>query len=237
MNKNSNQSGKKRKGTGKFARYVRVLAVALGVLALALTLLKVQQRISAHEFTTETTSRQFILGNDVLEIPLNHMRFANQRESDALDQADLIMTWPTGEGFTDANGDLFLKPDRIDSLVFLTVTRREMPLSMSDRLEAVYSKLFQGQPRRGPAGLALRKLRDGSGYDGEELAIAPTSIPPWVARCQIDNGTGQAVCLRDVFAGAGLSIRYRFHRTHLPHWQRMERLVQKAVEQIVVTPQ
>lgn len=237
MNSNSDQSAKRRKVGGTLVRHVWLLVLVIVVLVLAFSLNVVQQRIAAHEFTSDTAPRQFILGNDVLEIPLNHMRFANQRESDVLDQADLVMTWPIGEGFTDANAELFLNPDRIDSLIFLTVNRREMPLSMSERLEAVYSKLYQGQPRRGPAGLSLRQLRYGTGYDGEELAIAPTTIPPWVARCQVEDGTGQAVCLRDVFAGTGLSVRYRFHRVHLQHWQRMERLVRQAVEQMVVTPQ
>ena len=218
------------------ARYVWLTLIALSALAAAIVLNVFKQHLSSHEFTTDVTRQQFILGNDVLDIPLNLMRFENQRTSDVLNQVDLILTWPEAEGFTDTNSHRFLNPDKVGSLIFLTITRREMPLSMSERLEPVYSKLYQGKPRRGPSGLALRQLQDGTGYDGEELAIAPTSIPPWVARCQIENRVGQAVCQRDIFAGSGLSIRYRFQRALLPDWRQIERMVRQTLDEMVVTP-
>lgn len=210
-------------------------AMLLLLVIFALSLLWFKSRIDQHEFSSDRSQHQFILGNDVLEIPLNMMRFENQRTQSIFEQADLVMVWPSGAGFSAANSATFLNPDKSNDLIFITLIKRKLPMAMSERLIPVYSKLFDGAASPGPAGLILRRLKSGSGYDGEELAIADEPGLPWVARCQRLDNRGEPTCFRDLFVGSGLTLRYRFSRAHLHQWRKIEQLVATLITKIVVS--
>ena len=195
----------------------------------------VKSRVADHGFTDEIETRQFIIGNDVLEIPLNLMRLASQRQQTVLRQADLVMYAGDGSGFTRENAGAFLRPDRAQDLIFITVAQRELHLEMNDRLQPIYSKLLATFTADGPAGLVLKPFRQGTGYDGEELAISTAPGTPWVARCQKAENAQYPNCMRDFFIGSGLTLRFRFARVLLPQWQAVEALVRNTMASIVVT--
>ena len=208
-----------------------LLLVALGVGA---TVYWVKTRVGEHGFTTDSETRQFIIGNDVLEIPLNMMRLASQRQQTVLKQADLVMFAGDGSGFSNDNAGAFLRADRVQDLIFITVSERDLHLEMDDRFESIYSKLLAAASETGPAGLTMRPFRPGTGYDGEELALYP-SASPWIARCQQPQDTQYPNCMRDYFIGSGLTLRFRFARALLPQWRQVEALVRTRMSAIVVT--
>ena len=194
-----------------------------------------KSRLTEHDFSTNAMTKQFIVGNDVLEVPLNMVRFSNQRDKSVLSRADLVMYWIDGTGFQEANRRIFLTPEGTKDLIFLTLEERKMDFDMSGRFQPIYSKLLTGPKSSGPAGLILQALKAGSGYDGEELAVSTGQSPPWIARCQKGGSMESPTCLRDIFAGTGLSLRYRFSRTLLPFWREIEQLVVAKRAEIVVT--
>ena len=194
-----------------------------------------KSRLTEHDFTADTTTKQFIVGNDVLEVPLNMVRFSTQRDKSVLSQADLVMCWVDGSGFQESNRRIFLTPEGTKDLIFLTLEDRKMDFDMSERFQPIYSKLLVGPQTSGPADLILQDLKAGSGYDGEELAMSSDKSPPWVARCQKSETMEAPTCLRDLFAGTGLSLRYRFSRSLLPFWREIEQLVVAKRAEIVVT--
>ncbi len=104
---------------------------------------------------------------------------------------------------------------------------------MSQRLEPIYSKLFEGSPQTGPADLIFQGLKPGAGYDGERLAIFSSGVYAWVARCQIERAGVHTTCLRDINLGASLSVRVRFSTNHLPRWRRIENLVINTLENLL----
>ncbi len=210
------------------------LLMLFGVLTVA-GVFWLKSRLTTHEFTVDTSTQQFIIGNDVLEIPLNLLRFASQRKKNVLNRADLVMYWVDGTGFLEVNRRTFLTPDGTQDLIFLTLSQRTVNAEMSLRLKPIYSKLLSGPPQQGPADLTLRKFTTGSGYDGEELAISAGGDPPWVARCQRDDQLASPTCMRDFFVGSGLIARYRFSRTLLPYWKEVEMLVSRKLSHIVAT--
>jgi hypothetical protein len=219
----------------RFPIWLKVAAVLVSLMVvLVLGLFWSKSRIALHEFSSDRSTRQFILGNDVLEIPLNMIRFENQRSQSVFQQADLVMDWPGGDGFTPTNKASFLDPEKAGDLIFMTLTKRELPMPMSQRLKPIYSKLFDGGAHPGPSGLILQSLKAGSGYDGEELAISSNSGPVWVARCQKTGNGADPTCFRDLFVGSGLGLRYRFSRSLLPQWYKIEQLVLTRMQEIVV---
>ena len=214
----------------KIAVFLLVVAIGLGG-----GVYWVKSRIADHGFTEEVETRQFIIGNDVLEIPLNLMRLASQRQQTVLKQADLVMFAGDGTGYSREHAGAFLRPDRAQDLIFITVVERELHLEMNDRLEPIYAKLLSTFTSDGPAGLVLKPFRQGTGYDGEELAISTAPGKPWIARCQKPENAQYPNCMRDFFIGSGLTLRFRFSRVLLPQWQAVEALVRNSMANIVVT--
>jgi hypothetical protein len=198
----------------------------------------VKSRVAEHGFTDDPSTRQFIIGNDVLEIPLNLMRLESQRQQTVLKQADLVMFAGDGSGYSNDNAGAFLRADRVQDLIFVTLVEREMHLEMSDRLQPIYAKLLSATSQAGPGKLILRPFRPGTGYDGEELAISPPDGDrQWVARCQLSDDSQYPNCMRDFFVGSGLTLRFRFARALLPQWRAVEALVRGRMAGIVTTGQ
>ena len=100
-----------------------------------------------------------------------------------------------------------------------------MQYDMTQRLTAVYDRLLKGLPKPGPSGIMLHSFKAGSGYDGEEMAVAHTATGTYAARCQNTVSGAQPTCLRDVSVGRDLSVTYRFSRSLLKDWKAIEILV------------
>ena len=206
--------------------------VALG---LATGVYWLKSRVEVHGFTEQAETRQFIIGNDVLEIPLNMMRLASQRQQTVLQQADLVMFAGDGSGYSNQNAGAFLRADRVQDLIFVTIAERELDLAMNERLDPIYSKLLSTSASNGPSNLILKPFRSGTGYDGEELAIFRLGNAVWVARCQRVEDSQYPNCMQDYFIGTGLTLRYRFGRALLPQWREVDALVRNTMANIVVT--
>ena len=138
-----------------------------------------KSRISAKSYTSDSTARQFILANDVLNVPLNMMRFEEQRQRETLKQIDLALLWPQGAGYSPANAVHFEDPEQTANLIFVTLIKRDMTQEMTERFQPIYRRLLTGQARSGPAGLKIQALKPGSGYDGEELAGLTFQVHHW----------------------------------------------------------
>ncbi|PCH45467.1 MAG: hypothetical protein COC23_07130 [Hyphomicrobiales bacterium] len=186
-----------------------------------------QEQITENEFTSDTTRVQIIIGNDVVKIPANMIRFQRQRSRDTVNQVDLLMLWPNGDGYTSENKSAFLETGENQELIFMTLLPRKIQLDMDGRLAPIYLRLFVGETKSGPSGLTFQALRRGTGYDGETLALFANDAEVWVARCQDDNALTIPTCLRDIHIGRGLSLRYRFPRKMLKNWREIEKLVRR----------
>ncbi len=184
-----------------------------------------KSQISQTGFTTDTALRMVIIGNDVLNIPANFIRFESQRDKPTLEQADLALLWPSGEGYSTENAALFQESGENSQLIFITLSGRKMRFDMTGRLQPIYLKLFEGPATNGPAGLKFQTLKKGSGYDDERLAIYAQGGEVWAARCQNESAPTSPTCLRDVFLGKGLSVSYRFPKDQLESWRAIEALV------------
>ena len=196
-----------------------------------------KQQIIQTGFTTESTAYQYSIGRDKLNIPANMMRFERQRINANPEQIDLAVLWPSGSGYSLDKKAEFEKTDISRKVLFLTLEKRGMTFDMSDRLIPIYTTLFSGPPKQTEYGLVFQGLKSGSGYDGEILAVSQTPLPGrkefWVARCQRANSTVDPVCLRDIFVGNNLSLRYRFPLQLLQNWREIEQLILKKTAHMI----
>ena len=189
-----------------------------------------KSQIQSSGYTTDPTVRQFVIGNDVIELPLNMVRFKAQRDATVLEQAELLIYWPDGKGYTETNSKAAESDPNNTKPIFITLTKRVSDLDMDGRLEPIYMKLFDGPSTPGPAGLRLQKLIRGSGYDNEIIALFPGENRVWTSRCQTKQDAIRTTCLRDVFVGNDLNLRYRFSTELLPQWQEVEELVLNTIQ-------
>jgi len=179
--------------------------------------------------TDDTTIHEIVIGNDVLAIPSNMIRFPAQRRDGVANRVDLYLKWPDMAGYSEkTRGDFnFTAPRR--QLLFLSIEPRAMSRDMSGRYLPIYSALIEQPGKPGPAGLTLYSFRPASGYMGEELAVSTAGgdQPDFVARCLEESVAKEmaAACERDIQFGGGLQLFYRFPRHLLGEWRALDEAV------------
>lgn len=177
--------------------------------------------------TDDTTIREIVLGNDVLAVPANAIRFESARRDGVAERLDLYLHWPDMNGYTAATAADFNRPGDDGRILFLRFEPRTMSRDMSGRYEPIYSRLVDPAGTPGPAGMTFHRFEDKAGYLDEVLAVAPTAGAPFVARCL----TGQAAensfapCERDLHVGDFLSLTYRFPSGLLARWDTLDAAV------------
>jgi hypothetical protein len=163
------------------------------------------------------------IGGEPLTIPANMIRFRSDRRGGALDRVSLLVHWPTLEGFSEELADDFKDTSTDAPLIYLTIAPTDTDLDSSGRLTSVYEHFFAGPVVPGPAGLVGRKMKVDSPYAGEVVFFQPRGSTPFVARCMADSTPDiPSTCIRDVNFARGLSMLYRFNRTRLADWRRLD---------------
>ena len=186
---------------------------------------------SKQPYTTSKTELEFIVGEDRLLVPSNLVRFSAATSRSDAQSLKLAMVWPSGDGYSEENAVKFADTSDNSKIIFMEITKRQLRLDMTGRLQSVYSALFEGPPQNGPAGLKMQNLRKNSGYDGEQLAIYIDNSIAWVARCQQGQTGLRATCMRDLHVGTNASLTYRFPVKLLQYWREIEELVVNRIEQ------
>lgn len=205
-----------------------IAAVVLALLAagslVRVALRAYYQHLTLTGLTADTTPIALTIGGEKLTIPANMLRFAAGRRGGTAERADLVLLWPTLEGYSQHHADAFADSAPAAPLIYATVTGRPGGLDSTGRLDEVYDRFFTGKPVPGPNGLVGRHLSADSGYGNEIVFYAPGDSRPFVARCPADAAPDiPATCIRDINFGRGLSLLYRFDRTLLEWWPALDR--------------
>lgn len=211
---------------------VTVVIGLLAALASALSIAGKQlgERLVLGGHTESREIHHVIVGQDTLALPANVIRFEMQRKSGRAESVSIYLSWPALEGYSSANATIFSDPHRSDRLIFAEFSQSVMSRDMSGRVEPIYSKLFAGEPTKGPAGLVVHRLSRKSGFGDERLLTA--TLPDgstYAVRCVLpadDQAPTSADCLRDVRVGRDLTLLYRFSSALMPQWLEIDRAVQ-----------
>ncbi|MEM0900502.1 MAG: hypothetical protein AAGI92_11205 [Pseudomonadota bacterium] len=166
---------------------------------------------------------EIVIGNDVYSVPENMIRYAEARTSGITGQLQLYMHWPTRDGYSREQANAFNEqnPDAMQ-VAFFNISQRSSILDMRDRLDAVYAKAIEGEPKDIFNGLKVSKLKASLGFVDEVLVYAPsrTGKPHFVARCITSaEETVLAACETEFFSGQTSQIRVRFPAHFLKSWR------------------
>lgn len=197
-------------------RVVIGLAAAAVVTALAVVWLRDDGR-SAPE--TSPAPVRLEIGGRPLDLPLNAVRFVDQRTAGPQPRVDLALVWPELEGRSATNAARFDTADYAADVLYLTIRPRRDDLDGAARLATVYARFFVGDPWEGPGGLQGRRMAPKSGYGDEEIYFEPGAVRPFVARCfPLAPGEPNAMCLADTVHG-GLMVSLRLPKALLGRWR------------------
>ncbi|GAA5617320.1 hypothetical protein ACRRRS_06740 [Brucella anthropi] len=175
-----------------------------------------------------THGYEIIIGNNVLSIPANMIRFSNQRRDGVTRRLDLYARWPGLTGYTERDRAIFNLLTSKRHLIFMSIEQRTMSRDMSGRYLAIYAELIDPNGETAPGNLTVHRFLESSGYKGEELVLSDPSSgkPEFVARCLADSGAESFnSCERDVQFGRDLQILYRFPRSMLGEWKSLDKAI------------
>jgi len=184
--------------------------------------------ISMGGYSEDPTLREIVIGNNVLSVPANAIRFEEARHDGVTPRLDLYLRWPDLTGYTNATRDDFNNKDGRKEILFLSFEPQAMSRDMGGRFEPIYRSLIVEPGSAGENGVTLYGFRPDTGYLNETLAVA--SRPegePFVARCLVGPAARDSLapCQRDVLIGDELSLNYRFPRELLGDWQSLDAAV------------
>ena len=210
-----------------FARKLFYVFAALALVSLAISL---AGRWAGHTIlmgghSDDTSLREVVIGNDVLAVPANMIRFEAARRDGAAGRLDLYVRWPRMDGYSVAASDAFNHVDGDRSILFVSLEPRMMSRDMSSRFEPIYRMLIENEARAGPGGLAIHRFSAASGYVDEVLAVAGRpGEEPFVMRCLAGPAAKQSLapCERDIHVGKDLSLVYRIPPGLAGEWPAVE---------------
>ena len=216
-------------------------AIACGLLALAAAFLwfgetieRFHDRVAFDGRTTERTPIRLLIAGTEVIVPANMIRFPTERRPGPIERVNLLLHWPELDGFSEANADVFRDIEPTAPLIFVTVLGRDTDYGTSGWLDRIYTRYFSDDAWAGPNGLVGVRLTEDSGYAGEELFFQPESDEPFVARCTAEGDRElPATCLREILIGDALLARYRFNKTLLGEWEKVDPAVQARVAGMV----
>ena len=218
-----------------------ITVMCLITLAIAVTGRMIGKSISYAGNTADRTLHEIIIGDDVIRLPANVIRFESQRVSGIQNAVDTYFAWPGMNGYSEARRDIFNQTRTAHGLVFARIAQATMSRDMSGRFVPIYKRLTDGPPIAGPNGLDSFRLRPGAGYANELMYVERTTAErPYAVRCLIEepgsdiNFATQTGCQRDILIGKDLSVTYRFSIDLLPRWQEIEHDIRKRLESALV---
>ncbi len=179
--------------------------------------------------STSENIRQIVIGDDVISIPENMIRFHSQRQSHNLNRLDLFVDWPSMKGYQAETAGIFDSMEAGSPILFVSLEPRDMTKDMSGRIDSIYEKFFSGPPIDAGNGLVRQPFAADSAYFSEDLFYEANSPYPYAARCVRDNKQiADPFCIRDIHIGRDLMLTYRFHIKYLPDWLSMDRAVRET---------
>jgi hypothetical protein len=166
------------------------------------------------------------VGPQQFVVPANYLPFASARKGGSFSEAKLIALLPDLEGYSSGQAAEF-SPDQADSRLLNIRLRAQVSLDERARLDRIYlPQVVNRDGSPGPFGLTQYTFGENSSYRDDELFVGQTDKGPAVMRCSRPLSDSLAAsCIRELPIASGVSLSYRFKRTHLDEWRAIDTAV------------
>jgi hypothetical protein len=201
-----------------------LVLISLGVTALGFVAYALWPRWPEVSAAADAPSLPITVADVRFNVPPQALRIAAQRTRGAQARIDLVFLWPSLVPPDEAAAPSLSERDRV--FVTLAVATALPPLA---RLKNIYSRYVATEPTSGPPGLALYAFRDGTPYQGEDIAFDAAAPEKFLARCSRSrNPLAPATCLGERRIGDA-DITVRFPRDWLTNWRDVEAGIEKLI--------
>jgi hypothetical protein len=159
------------------------------------------------------------------------IREAIERHAGAQARVDLAYLWPSL-----APPDLAVKPAvgaPVDpnKRVFVTIASGDLTLPVSERMREIYPRYLVPEPSAGSDGLTLRRFREATPYQGEELVFEQQNPEHFLARCSRKGVVNSGTCLLERRIG-NADVTFRFPRDWLKDWKSVATGIDKLLARL-----
>jgi hypothetical protein len=211
----------------QFFHRVFYVFAGLAVLSLLISFVgrEVGARLSMGGHTDVTGIHEVVIGNDVLTVSANRIRYPEQRRNGIAGRLDLYALWPDMQGFTEENRLAFNNADPSKPLIFLSFEPRSLSRDMSGRLAPIYRQMIKGPGELLPNGLTRYDLPADAGFVDEAILVGQRDDgTEFVARCLKPGAEQTAVagCDRDIHVGQDMAMMARFPSSLLDNWKTLD---------------
>jgi hypothetical protein len=187
-------------------------------------------------YTDDTTIHEVVIGNNVIAVPANVIRFEQARRDGIASRLDLYLRYPEMDGYSKAARDDFNHTGSAKDIIFLSFEPQMMSRDMSGRFAPIYNAMIVQPGTPGPGGTTLYGFTEKSGYLNELLAVANRpGKDPFVARCLSGPSAEESLapCERDIQVGDSLTLTYRFPKEFLSNWQALDAAIAGAAARLL----
>ena len=182
--------------------------------------------------TPDAPSLPITVGGYLFNVPPAAIRVPLQRHAGPQERIDLAFLWPelTPPDPT-VKPALHEEPLTFDRL-FISLAGFSGALSAPERFREIYPRYFADGQFAGPDGLIVKRFRDGTPYQGDDLFYDPTMQDAFMARCSRPGaGETPGICLVERRIAGAVDVTIRFPRDWLIEW----RILAKAIDHVIRT--
>src|SRR5690606_12785706 len=137
-------------------------ALALGSAAIALAGKWYGSTIAMAGYSDDPTLREIVIGNSMLSVPANAIRFEHARHGGMADRLDIYLRWPDMTGYTAAAAPDFNNAGGRRNILFLTFGKQAMSRDMSGRFEPIYRSLIEARASATEGDVAIHDFKPDS---------------------------------------------------------------------------
>ncbi len=189
---------------------------------------------------TEDTGRVALsAGTMNFRIPANYILFKSARKGGLRKDVKLVAFLPDLRGYSASEAQTLVSNTPDSDAIFLLLREDANNVSEKERIERIYlAQIIKRDGTPGPFGLRQYIFRPETGYRDDDLFVGQTDAGPMALRCTRPSPVApEPNCLREMLLGPGVSLSYRFKRTHLAQWQQIDADVRKLFATFIRKPQ
>jgi hypothetical protein len=166
----------------------------------------------------DAPSLPVVVGGVAFNIEPAAIRQSVQRRPGSQERVDLAYLWPSLVPPDPSLKAIGGAPANPNERLFVTIQTADGTLPLLERVQTIYPRYLVPEPVAGPTGLTLRRFRDNTPYQGEELVFESSAPEHFLTRCARRGVINSGSCLLERRIG-NADITIRFPRDWLGDWQ------------------
>jgi hypothetical protein len=179
----------------------------------------------------DAPSLPIVIAGSAFNIEPAAIRIPSQRRVGMQARVDLDYLWPSLTPPDPSIKVIDGKPVDPNQRLFAVIQSSDGTLPIAERLKTIYPLYLEGKPAASPDGLTQRPFRDGTPYQGEELAFESGNPKHFLARCSRKGVTNSGTCLLERRVGDA-DITFRFPRDWLRDWKAVAAGIDKLMARL-----